>query len=279
MHDDQTGALEGRVVAVTGAGRGIGRAIALHAAAAGASVVAGSRTTSELDQLRSEIAEASGECTPVRLDVTDLTSITAFFDAAREAYGRLDGLVNNAGGGSTYATLDFSEEDFDWSVDLNFKSVFFCSQLGIRLMLDGGGGSIVNITSMGGLLGLPGRAAYCAVKAGVNNMTRSMAAEFASAGIRVNAVAPGMVNTPIFQRSMQGDRPDLRSMIDAIPLGRILEGADVTPMVVLLLSDASAMVTGQVIPVDGGQSAVLAGQRKPPASAREQTTRGSGNAE
>jgi NAD(P)-dependent dehydrogenase (short-subunit alcohol dehydrogenase family) len=252
--------LESRVVLVTGAGRGLGRAISVAAASAGATVVVGSRTLTELQSLAVEVNAAGGSCVPLALDVTEVASIEAFVSSALTRFGRIDGLVNNAGAGLTVPSLDFEEKDFDAAIDLNVRSTFFCSQRVARAMAESGGGSIVNIGSIFSLAGTYGRAMYGAAKAAVDNLTRSFAVEWASLGIRVNAIAPGIMNTPGFERARKNAPEFVARAIAGIPAGRIAEPEEVAALAVFMLSPLCRAMTGQVVAVDGGQSATLPGQ-------------------
>lgn len=250
----------GSVVLITGAGRGLGRSIARTAASAGARVVVGSRTQSDLDELAAEIASAGGTCLPVRLDVTEIESIEAFVGAAVAAYGRIDGLVNNAGAGITKPSVDITMEEFNSTMALNVASTFFCSQRVARQMISqGDGGAIVNISSMFGQGGVSARAPYCAAKAAVDNLTKSFAVEWAAAGIRVNAVAPGVINTPGFERARRNAPELVAGVMSVIPAGRIAEPGEIARLVMFMLSDVCGSMTGQVVTVDGGVTAAIPG--------------------
>ena len=250
--------LENKVVIVTGAGRGIGRTIALDVARSGARVAIGSRTQSELENLADEIVGMGGECFAHRLDVVDITSIKAFFAGVVEHYGRLDILVNNAGYNKLGAALDDDEELYDTIIDANLKSVFFCSQVAARQMIaQGEGGSIVNISSQAGVVGAPERGPYSGAKAGVNNLTRTLAAEWAVHQIRVNVVAPTVTRSPLAEQAMQ----DSQAFADAVKSKNLLRGELAEPEemsgpVVFLASDAASMITGHTLGVDGGWTMV-----------------------
>lgn len=250
-------ALTEKVVAVSGAGRGIGRRIALDAARAGATVVACSRTQANLDELAAEIAAAGGRCETVTADLVERDGIGRFVDTAVERCGRIDGLVNNAGWNRLRDAVDYSEEEVDDLIGLNLTSVYWACVLGARRMIElGTGGAIVNITSQAGVVGAPGRAPYSAAKAGVNNLSRTLAAEWATHGIRVNALAPTVTLTPLGRKVME-ERPGFAAEVRERNLfGRAAEVEEISLPTLFLLTSAASMITGQVLVVDGGWTCI-----------------------
>ena len=250
--------LKDKIAVVTGAGRGIGRTIALDAARSGADLAVGSRTVTELETLAVEIKKMGRNCFYHRLDVVDVASIQAFFDAVVAAFGRLDVLVNNAGYNKLGKILDYDEELYDRIVDANLKNVFFCSQIAARKMIAAGkGGSIVNISSQAGVVGAPERGPYSGAKGGVNNMTRTMAAEWAEFGIRVNAVAPTVTRSPLAEGALESSAA-FREAVRTKNLlrGDLAEPEEISAPVIFLASEAASMVTGHTLVVDGGWTIV-----------------------
>ena len=240
--------LTGQVALVTGASRGIGRAIALSLAAAGARVVVNFASSVEAaGQVVSAIEAAGGQAWSHQADVADEEQVEAMVKAILEREGRLDVLVNNAGITRDGLLMRMKTADWQSVIDLNLTGVFLCTRAVSRAMLKARAGRIINITSVVGLIGNPGQANYSAAKAGVIGFTRSTAAEFASRGITVNAVAPGFIAT-----EMTKDL-DTEKVLQAIPLGRLGDPADVAGLVgFLATAPAASYITGQVIAVDGG---------------------------
>jgi 2-deoxy-D-gluconate 3-dehydrogenase len=247
--------LAGQTALVTGASRGLGRAIALQLAASGANVALGVRDAAQDDGLVAEIEALGVSAIAVGMDVTDLAGSRAAIDATIEGFGRLDILVNNAGGGIGAAALDVTEDDFDAVWALNTKSTFFLSQHAARLMKDAGGGSIVNIASQAGLVALPGESSYCIAKAAVVHLTRCLAVEWGELGIRVNAVAPTFIETDGTSEALSDAafRADTVERIAA--LHRIGVPTEVSGAVAFLASPAASLITGQTLAIDGGWTA------------------------
>ena len=238
--------LSGQVALVTGASRGIGRAVALLLAAAGAKVVVNYRSdAAAAAAVVAEIGAAGGSAVALGFDVADEAAVKAAFENIAASCGRLDILVNNAGVSRDNLLLRFKAEDFNLMIDTNLKGAFHCTQQAARLMLKQRSGAIVNISSIIGLSGNAGQSIYAATKAGLIALTRSLAKELGSRGIRVNAVAPGLIAT---EMSCDAALPEGVS----IPLGRSGRAEEVADAVLFLVSDLSRYITGQVIVVDGG---------------------------
>ncbi len=243
------GSLDGRVALVTGASRGIGRAIAGGLAAAGATVLLGARDVARLAEAVDEIVAAGGRAEALALDVALGGSVEAAFDAILSRHGRLDQLVNNAGVTRDTLLLRMKPEQWDEVLATNLTGAFRCTQAALKPMLKARFGRIVNITSVVGLTGNPGQANYAASKAGLIGFTKAVAREVASRGITVNAVAPGFIETDM--TAAMTDKAK-QAVTAGIPMGRIGQPADVAAAVLFLVSEAASYVTGQILTVDGG---------------------------
>lgn len=244
--------LEGKVAVVTGAARGIGRAIALDLAKAGADVGLGLRDVERDSGVAEEIRALGRRVLPLAMDVTDLAASRAAVDRAVAELGGVDVLVNNAGGSIVADALEVTEEDFEAAWALNTRSTFFLSQHAARWMKDHGGGAIVNVASQAGLVALPTEASYCAAKAAVIHLTRCLAVEWGPLGIRVNAVAPTFVETDGTAPALSDPafRADTVERIAA--LHRIGQPTEVSPAVVFLAGPGASLITGHALVVDGG---------------------------
>jgi NAD(P)-dependent dehydrogenase (short-subunit alcohol dehydrogenase family) len=243
--------LDGHRAVVTGAGRGIGRACALALAAAGADVVALSRTTSEIDAVASEIRAAGGFAEALRCDVTDPAEVAARFGGL----GTVDVLVTSAGTNIPEPFLDVSPAHFDALFAVNVRGTFLAAQAAARTMVASGtGGVLVTVSSQMGHVGAANRTAYCASKHAVEGLTKAMAVELAPHDIRVNAVAPTFVETPLTAPFL-ADPAFRAQVVRQIPLGRTGRPEDVAAAVVYLASPAARMVTGTSLRVDGGWTA------------------------
>jgi NAD(P)-dependent dehydrogenase (short-subunit alcohol dehydrogenase family) len=244
--------LEGTVAVVTGAARGIGRAIALELAAAGADVGVGLRDVARDNGVVAEIEALGRRAVALPMDVTDLGASRAAIDRAIDELGALDVLVNNAGGSILGDALDVTEEDFDAVWALNTRSTFFLSQHAARHMRTAGGGAIVNVASQAGLVALPGESSYCTSKAAVIHLTRCLAVEWGTLGIRVNAVAPTFIETDGTEPALADPafRADTVERIAA--LHRIGRPTEVSGAVAFLASPAASLITGHTMVIDGG---------------------------
>lgn len=242
--------LEGKVALVTGASRGIGRAIALLLAERGAKVVvnyAGNRAAAE--EVVAKIRGMEGEAVAVQGDVAKLEDAEKIVNTAIETFGRLDILVNNAGITRDNLLLRMKEEDWDAVIDTNLKGAFNCTKAAAKVMVKQRCGRIVNVTSVVALAGNPGQANYVAAKSGIIGLTKSNARELASRNITVNAVAPGYIRTDMTAVLNDEQRESLSKQI---PLGRLGEPEDIAKAVAFLVSEEASYITGQVLTVDGG---------------------------
>jgi 3-oxoacyl-[acyl-carrier protein] reductase len=241
--------LEGQVAVVTGASRGIGRAIALTLATEGAKVVVNyAQSSTAAEDIVTTITAAGGEALALPADVSQADQVDALMSGTLEAFGRIDILVNNAGITRDTLLLRMKLEDWQAVIDLNLTGVFLCTKAVAKGMLKQRSGRIINIASVAGQMGNPGQANYSAAKAGVIGFTKTVAKELASRGVTVNAVAPGFIKT-----DMTGDLPNTEDILKFIPLGRFGQPDDIAGMVRFLAADpAAAYITGQVFNVDGG---------------------------
>ena len=247
--------LAGKVAVVTGASRGIGRAIALAFAEAGADVALAARSEDDLATLAKEIDSLGRRALAVRTDVTVREDIETLLDTTVAELGGIDVLVNNAGGSNfTSPLVGLRPAGWDKLLKLNLDSVFHGTQLAAQRMLEHGGGSIVQISSVAGIEGAPGLSPYSAAKGGVRLFSQAVAKELAGSGVRVNVIAPGWIETPL-NDWMTADEGILRSIEAMIPMGRIGQADEVVGAAIFLASDASSFVTGSTLVVDGGQTA------------------------
>jgi len=243
--------LQGKVAVVTGGSRGIGQAIALGIARAGADVVVTSRKLPDLEKVAEEIKEMGRKSLAVAAHIGRMEEVNSLVSKVKEEFGRIDILVNNAATNPAMdSALDVSERAWDSIMNLNLKGLFFLSQAVARVMKEQGGGKIVNIASIAGITPdiLP---IYSISKAGVLMATKVMASEWAKYNVRVNAVAPGMTRTR-FSEALWSNPDILQGAMFRTPMGRIAEPEEMVGAVIYLASDASSYVTGQVIAVDGG---------------------------
>lgn len=247
------GSLEGKAILVTGGGSGIGRATSLLLAKQGARVMIADYVPEGAQKTVAMIKEAGGTANCLAADVSVTKQVEMMVAKTVETYGRIDGAFNNAGiEGKMAGTIDTSEENFDRTIAINLKGVWLCMKYEIPQMLKQGGGVIVNTASIAGLVGFEGLPAYNASKHGVVGLTKTAALEFAQKNIRVNCVCPGVIQTPMVARLMDGGGMNENDMRAGEPVGRFGQPHEIGEGVVWLLSDASSFVTGHSMVIDGG---------------------------
>lgn len=244
-----TGKLDGKVAVVTGAGSGIGAAIAQALHAEGAKIVAADITGQQED-----VAKQLGDgCVAVHADVTRSSDLKAMLEAATSNFGRLDILCNNAGIDGEAALIgENTEGNYDRVMAVNAKGVWLAMHHAVPIMAAGGGGSIINTASIAALVAIPALSPYCAAKGAVLMMTKAVAAEYANAGIRVNCICPGVTNTPLVAQIAESSPEIIEGIKAQTPMGRIAEPIEMAKAAVFLASDDSAFITGTAIVVDGG---------------------------
>jgi glucose 1-dehydrogenase len=245
--------LRGKVAIVTGGSSGIGRAICIALGRAGAAVTVNYRSKPEsAEEVRQEILKAEGRAAAVQGDVSKIADLQNLVDQTVKAFGRLDVMVNNAGLETRTSVLDSTEHDFDLVIGVDLKGVFFGTQAAAKQMLkQGGGGRIINITSVHEDWPMPGNTPYCCAKGGVRMLTRTAGVELAPHGITVVGVGPGAVDTPIDKATLAD--PAKKAKLDkAIPLGRVAEPSEIANLVVWLASDQASYTTATTYFVDGG---------------------------
>lgn len=249
--------LDNKVVIVTGSGSGIGRSIALGLAQAGADLVITElpERVETANETARQIRSAGRRALVVELDVTDVGGIGKMIEQACDYFGRIDVLVNNAGVIIRKKAVEVTEEEWDRVMDVNLKGVFFCCQAAGKVMIRQGSGKIINIASINGMIGSAERSSYTASKAGVINLTRTLAAEWAEFGINVNAIGPTYLLTPLTE-SLFAQETFKEDYLRRQPIQRIGKPEDLLGTVIYLASSASDLVTGHTVMVDGGWTAV-----------------------
>jgi meso-butanediol dehydrogenase / (S,S)-butanediol dehydrogenase / diacetyl reductase len=245
---------QGRVAIITGSGSGLGRVLAQRFAAEGAAVVVADVVGQRATTVADEISEAGGRSLAQTTDVTNAADIEAMVGAARETFGSVEILVNNAAKATDADFLDVSEETWDEDVAIALKGSFLCSQAVLEDMTENRSGVILNISSVNALAYF-GNEAYSAAKAGILSLTRSLAVRYGPFGVRVNAIAPGTLKTPAWEQRQQKDPEVFERVAKWYPLGRIGEPEDVAGAALFRASDEAAWISGAVLPVDGGLTA------------------------
>lgn len=251
MIDGQSDGFAGKSVVVTGAGSGIGRAIAERLAMLGAYVTLAARTAPKLDEVAESIRSRSGKVLAVPTDITVDEEVRVLFDQVSATFGGVDVLVNNAGVAREGRVSDQSMAEFDTVLGTNLRAVFLCSQIAAKSMAERGGGKILNVGSAFGIKPVKGFGAYCASKAAVEHLTRVAALELSTSNIQVNAIAPGYVATEL-NASDLADGSFQEAVLRRIPARRIANPEELLPLIELLCSPSADYITGQTVVIDGG---------------------------
>ncbi len=246
--------LAGRVAIVTGAGRGIGRGIALGYAREGADLVLVSRTATDLEEVAAGVREQGRKALIAPADVREPDSVQSVIDAALAQFGHIDILVNAAGIPMVSPTTELSIDDWRRALDINLTGSFLFAQAAGKVMIAQGSGSIINIGSLHSFQGIPMRAAYAASKGGVLQFTRSLAVEWAPMGVRVNCISPGWIRTPLQDQLVAAGKLDRAPIIARTPVRRIGEVEDIVGPAIFLASDESSFMVGEQMVIDGGWS-------------------------
>ncbi len=246
--------LDSKIALITGSARGIGNACALALANAGADIALGLRDKTTGHELTNKIEKMGRRVIRLQMDISSLDEINTAIDDTVRHFGRLDILVNNVGVAPESVAEHVSEQNFDYTLNVNLKGTFFVTQAAAKVMIKQKYGRIINISSQAGFVALPEESVYCMTKAAINHLTRCLAVEWAKYNILVNAVAPTFIFTPGTEEYLK-DEKSKENVIANIPLGRIGEPADVAGAVVFLASSAASMITGEVMRIDGGWTA------------------------
>ncbi len=253
-----TGSFSGKVALVTGAGSGIGRSCAVAFARAGADVIAADLDVEGNAETVRLVEQEGGRGVSLRCDVADPDDVERMVAATLEKFGRLDYACNNAGiGGTSAPTGEYPIDSWRRVIDVNLSGVFYCMRYEIPAMLQNGGGAIVNMSSILGQVGMANAPAYVAAKHGLNGLTKSTAVEYATRGIRVNAICPAFITTPLLEKAGIVEGTEMHSMLTSLhPMRRFGTPEEVAEAVVWLCSDGASFVTGEALLVDGGYVAV-----------------------
>lgn len=248
MNQDIHFGLGGRVCIVTGGSQGIGEACARRFSREGAKVV-----IADIDDARGQALAAELTALYVHCDVGDKTQVDKLMDQAVRSHGRIDVLVSNAGIFKAADFLDVTEADFDAVLRVNLKGAFLCGQAAARHMVQSGGGSIVNMSSVNGFLAIPNIASYNVSKGGINQLTRVMALALADKNVRVNAVAPGTIATELAAKAVLTSEEAQRKIMSRTPMKRLGEPMEIADAVAYLASEAASYITGEILVIDGGR--------------------------
>ena len=246
---------DGKVALVTGGSSGIGKAAALAFAQAGAKVVIASRGVEEGEQAAHEICARGGDAIFVKTDVSQAKEVETLVNKAVDIYGRLDCAFNNAGVGVLRPLIDYSEDDWDYVININLKGVWLCMKYQIKQMLKQGSGAIVNNSSLAGVVGMANISVYTASKGGVIAMSKATAIEYAQSGIRINVISPGFIETPIFDKVPVERVDQFLEGLSLPPMGRFADSDEVSGAVLFLSLGRSSFITGQNLIIDGGYQA------------------------
>ncbi len=247
--------VNGQIALVTAASRGLGAAIARALAHAGADIALGLRDKNSASALIHEIESLGRRVLPLQMDVLKLEQIQNAVNETRAQFGRIDILVNNAGNGTIHPAEEMTEWDFDFTIGMNLKSTFFCSQYAARVMMEQKYGRIINMSSQAGFVALPTEALYCASKAAVSHLTKCLAVEWGKYNINVNAVAPTFIRTDGTAEALSNPEFHADTLQRIAALHRIGEPVEVSGAVVFLASPAASLITGHTILIDGGWTA------------------------
>ena len=250
--------LKDKVAIITGSGSGIGKAAALMFAREGAKVMVADIDEPSAKKTVEEIEAQGGESTLFQVDVTKESQVKQMIEATEERFGRLNVLFNNAGMQNIGSILEVKEEDWDKVFAVNVKSIFLCSKHAVPLMIQNGEGSIINVASVAGVVGVPKLAAYCAAKGAVVLLTKNMALDLAPHNIRVNCIVPGTTLTPLIQDLLKTDDTEekRRARLAKYPIGRYGKPEEIAAAALFLASDEASFVTGSSLVVDGGMTAM-----------------------